>query len=36
MCRRKFDLYHTTIQVEGVSDKAKNPHYFRCENDIHK
>lgn len=35
MCRRKHSLYHTTIQVEGVEDTTKNPHYFKCENDIH-
>lgn len=35
LCRRKYNLYHTTIQVEGVDDKEKNPHAFRCENDIH-
>ena len=36
MCRRKYQLFHTTIQVEGVDDKVKNPHTFRCENEIHK
>ena len=36
MCRRKYNLYHTTIQVEGIDDKSKNPHAFHCENDIHK
>ena len=36
MCRRKYNIFHTTIQVEGVDDKAKNPHTFHCENDIHK
>jgi len=36
MCRRKYQLFHTTIQVEGVTDKAKNPHAFHCENDIHQ
>ena len=36
MCRREFDLHHTTIQVEGLNDKTKNPHAFHCENDIHK
>lgn len=35
MCRRKHQLFHTTIQVEGVDDKSKNPHFFKCENDIH-
>ena len=35
LCRRKYNLYHTTIQVEGINDKEKNPHAFRCENDIH-
>ena len=36
LCRRKYSLYHTTIQVEGVDDKERNPHAFRCENDIHQ
>ena len=36
MCRRRHNLYHTTIQVEGIDDKARNPHAFHCENDIHK
>ena len=36
MCRRQFKLYHTTIQVEGIDDKAKNPHAFHCDNDIHQ
>jgi len=35
LCRRKYNLHHTTIQVEGIDDVEKNPHYFRCENDIH-
>lgn len=35
LCRRKYDLYHTTIQVEGVDDSEQNPHTFTCENDIH-
>ena len=36
MCRRKHKLFHTTIQVEGVDEKSRNPHAFACENDIHK
>ena len=32
LCRRKFKIYHTTIQTEGPSD---NPHVFKCENDLH-
>ena len=36
MCRRKYRLFHTTIQVEGVDDKEQNPHSFVCENDIHE
>jgi len=32
LCRRKYKLYHTTIQVEGAHD---NPHAFKCENDLH-
>lgn len=35
LCRRKYHLFHTTIQVEGVDDKEINPHHFVCENDIH-
>lgn len=35
LCRRKYRLFHTTIQVEGVEDKEANPHHFVCENDIH-
>jgi len=35
LCRSKYKLFHTTIQVEGSSDKEENPHAFRCENDIH-
>ena len=36
LCRREFKLFDTTIQIEGIEDRAKNPHYFHCENDIHK
>lgn len=35
LCRRKYNLFHTTIQIEGVDDKEQNPHHFHCENDIH-
>jgi cation diffusion facilitator family transporter len=35
LLRRKYNLHHTTIQVEGVNDKEINKHYFKCENDIH-
>jgi len=35
LLRRKYKLHHTTIQVEGIDDKEKNPHNFKCENDIH-
>jgi|Transcript_24399 zinc transporter 2 len=35
LMRRKYKLNHTTIQVEGIDDKEKNPHAFKCENDIH-
>lgn len=34
LCRRKYHLFHTTIQVEGVDDKGINPHHFHCENDL--
>lgn len=33
MCRRKYKLYHTTIQVEN---NDQNPHQFKCENDLHE
>ena len=36
LLRRKYGLQHTTIQVEGVDDTEKNPHTFKCENDIHQ
>ena len=36
LCRRKYNLHHTTIQVEGVDDKERNPHAFKCENEIHQ
>jgi zinc transporter 2 len=32
LCRRKYKLYHTTIQVEGPQDSK---HFFNCENDLH-
>jgi len=35
LCRRKFGIYHTVIQVEGPLDEEINPHGFTCENDIH-
>lgn len=33
MCRRKYKLYHTTVQVEN---NENNPHKFTCENDLHE
>ena len=36
ICRRKYNLFHTTIQVEGDDDAEKNPHVFSCQNDIHE
>lgn len=36
VCRRKFKLYHTTIQVEGLLDKTENPHAFDCDQDVHE
>lgn len=33
LCRRKYNLYHTTIQVEGTSD---NKYFFKCDNDLHE
>jgi zinc transporter 2 len=35
LCRRKYQLYHTVIQVEGDNDTDINPHGFECDNDIH-
>ena len=35
LCRRKFNLHHTVIQVEGPIDE-QNPHRFECDNNIHK
>ena len=35
LCRRKYQLYHTVIQVEGDDDSTNNPHVFACDNDIH-
>lgn len=32
LCRRKYNLFHTTIQMEGYTDQK---HAFICENDIH-
>ena len=36
LLRRKYGLFHTTLQVEGVEDRETNPHTFKCENDIHQ
>jgi zinc transporter 2 len=32
LCRRKYKLFHTTIQMEGPNESK---HYFKCENDLH-
>ena len=32
LCRRKYKLYHTTIQMEGLPESK---HAFVCDNDIH-
>lgn len=32
VCRRKYSIYHTTIQAEGT---LESKHYFRCEHDLH-
>lgn len=32
LCRRKYQLFHTTIQMEGT---LESKHYFKCENDLH-
>jgi zinc transporter 2 len=33
LIRRKFKLYHTTIQMEGVGE---HEHAFKCANDLHE
>jgi len=33
MLRRKYGLYHTTVQMEGFNETK---HAFKCENDIHE
>lgn len=35
LVRRKYNLHHTTVQVEGVEDFEENPHHFECGNDLH-
>lgn len=35
LCRRKYNLNHTVVQVEGPVDEDENPHHFECDNDIH-
>jgi len=35
LARRKYNLHHTTVQVEGVEDFEANPHHFECGNDLH-
>ena len=32
MLRRKYNIFHTTVQMEGFNE---NRHAFKCENDIH-
>jgi zinc transporter 2 len=32
LCRRKYNLMHTTIQTEGTYESK---HYFKCEHDLH-
>jgi Co/Zn/Cd efflux system component len=32
LCRRKYNLYHTTIQMEATNESK---HFFECENDLH-
>jgi hypothetical protein len=34
LLRRKYNLFHTTIQIEGPEED--NKHYFKCENDLHE
>lgn len=33
LCRRKYNLYHTTLQVESVEESK---HHFKCEHDLHE
>lgn len=33
MLRNKYNLFHTTIQVESVEDSK---HHFKCEHDLHE
>ena len=32
LCRKKYNLHHNTIQIEGFNDIK---HAFKCANDIH-
>ena len=32
LLRRKYGIYHTTVQMEGFNESR---HAFKCENDIH-
>lgn len=34
LLRRKYNLFHTTLQIEGPEDE--NKHFFKCENDLHE
>ena len=36
LLRKEYNLHHTSIQVEGLDDKSKNKHAFKCANDIHE
>lgn len=37
MVRSDYQLYHTTIQVEGIDgDNKQNKHGFVCDNDVHE
>jgi zinc transporter 2 len=33
MLRKKYNLFHTTIQVESVEESK---YYFKCEHDLHE
>lgn len=33
LCRTRYNLYHTTLQVESVEESK---HYFKCEHDLHE
>lgn len=36
MLRNKYNLFHTTIQVEPVEDGKHGQYHFKCEQDLHE